>query len=74
MPEENDDPIIVTYSDDEEGEDPIIVVTSLEGDIKQKDQEEGYTREEETPSVSPGRRERKYALCIYPKIPSLPPT
>ena len=74
MPEENDDPVIVTYSDEEEGEDPIIVVAGLEGDIEQKDQEEGHTREEEPPQSPPGRRERKYALCVYPKITSLPPT
>ena len=53
---------------------PLIIVAGLEGDDELKDQEEGHTREEEPPSVAPRRRERKYALCIYPKITSLPPT
>ena len=47
MPGEDEDPIIVTYSDEEEGEDPIIIVAGLEGDDEQKDQEVEHTREEE---------------------------
>ena len=73
MPEEDDDPIIVAYSDEEEEVDPIIIVAGLEGD-EQKDQEGGHTREEESPQSPPGRRERKSALCIHPKITPLPPT
>ena len=68
------DPIIVAYSDDNKGDDPLIIVAGLEGGNEQKDQEVEHTREEEPPSVTPGRRERKFALCIYPQIPSLPPT
>ena len=71
MPE---DPIIVAYSDEDEGDDPLIIVAGLEGDNEQKDQEVEHTREEEPPSVTPRRRERKFALCIYPEITSLPPT
>ena len=48
MPEENDDPIIVAYLDEEEEIAPIIVA-GLEGDDEQKDQEEGHTREEDPP-------------------------
>ena len=72
MPKEDDDPIIVAYSDEDEEIDPIIVA-GLEGD-EQKDQEKEHTREEEPPSVSPRRRERKFAICIHPKVTSLPPT
>ena len=73
MPEEDDDPIIVAYSDEDEEVDPIIIVAGLEGD-EWKDQEEEHTREEEPPQSPPQRRERKFALCIHPKITSLPPT
>ena len=47
MPEEDDDPIIVAYLDEDEEIDPIIVA-GLEGD-EQKDQKEEHTREEEPP-------------------------
>ena len=70
MPE---DPIIVAYSDEDEEVDPILIVAGLEGD-EQKDQEEEHTREKEPPQLPPRRRERKFALCIHPKITSLPPT
>ena len=71
MPEEDDDPIIVAYLDEDEEIDPIIVA-GLEGD-EQKDQEEEHTREEEPPQSPPGRRERKFAICIHPKVTPLPP-
>ena len=69
---EDDDPIIVAYSDEEEV-DPIIIVAGLEGD-EQKDQEEETYKRRRIPSVTPGRRERKFALCLHPKITTLPPT
>ena len=47
MPEENDDPIIVAYLDEEEEIDPLIVA-GLEDD-EQKDQEEEHAREEDPP-------------------------
>ena len=73
MPEENDDPVIVTYSDEEEGEDPIIVVAGLEGDVEQKDQEEGHTREEEPPQ-SPLEEEKGSMPYAYtPRSPPYPP-
>ena len=50
MPKEDDDPTIVAYSDEEEEVDPIIIVAGLEGG-GQKDQEEGHTREEESPQL-----------------------
>ena len=72
MPEENDDPIIVAYSDEEEGEDPIIVVAGLEGDDEQKDQEEGHTREE--PPQSPPEEEKGSMPYAYtPRSPPYPP-
>ena len=57
---------------EDEETDPTIVVSSDEDG--QKDQEEEHTREEGTPSVSPGRRERKFTVFIHPKVTSLPPT
>ena len=72
MPEEDDDPIIVAYSD-EEDEDTIIIVTGLEGD-GQKDQVEEHTREEESPQ-SPLEEEKGSMPYAYtPTIASLPPT
>ena len=73
MPEENDDPIIVTYSDDEEGEDPIIVVASLEGDIEQKDQEEGHTQEEEPPQSPLGEEKGSMPYAYTPRSLPYPP-
>ena len=73
MPEENDDPIIVTYSDEEEGEDPIIVVAGLEGDVEQKDQEEGHTREEEPPQSPPEEEKGSMPYAYTPRSPPYPP-
>ena len=71
MPEENDDPIIVAYLDeDEEDEDPIIVA-GLEGD-EEKDQEE-HTREEYPPQ-SPLEEEKGSLPYAYtPRSPPYPP-
>ena len=74
MPEENDDPIIVAYSNEEEGEDPIIVVAGLEGDVEQKDQEEGHTREGEPPQSPPEEEKGSMPYAYTPRSPSLPPT
>ena len=72
MPEEDEDPLIVAYSDEDEEVDPIIIVAGLEGD---KPGPGGRThKRRRTPSVSPRRRERKFAICIHPKVTSLPPT
>ena len=73
MPEENDDPIIVAYLDEEEEIAPIIVA-GLEGDDEAEGPGGRIYKRRRPPSVTPGRRERKFALCIYPKITSLPPT
>ena len=73
MPEENDDPIIVAYSDEEEGEDPIIVVAGLEGDVEQKDQEEGHTREEEPPQSPPEEEKGSMPYAYTPRSPPYPP-
>ena len=71
MPEEDKDPIIVAYSDEDEEIDPIIVA-SLEGD-EQKDQEEEHTREEEPPQ-SPLEEEKGNLPYTYtPKSPPYPP-
>ena len=42
-------------------------------DDEWKDQEVEHTREEEPPQSPPGGRERKFALCIYPRSPPYPP-
>ena len=69
MPE---DPIIVAYSDEDEGDDPTIIVAGLEGD-KQKDQEEEHTREEEPPQ-SPLEEEKGNMPYAYtPRSPPYPP-
>ena len=70
MPKEDDDPIIVAYSDEEEEVDPIIIVAGLEGD-EQKDQEGEHTREEESPQ-SPLEEEK--GSLPYAYTPRLPPT
>ena len=68
MPEEDEDPIIIAYSDEDEEIDPIIVA-GLEGD-EQKDQEEEHTREEEPPQ-SPLEEERGNSPYLYtPKSPT----
>ena len=70
IPKEDDDPIIVTYSDEDEEVDPIIIVAGLEGD-EQKDQEEDHTREEEPPQ-SPLEEEKGNMPYAY--TPRSPPT
>ena len=70
MPKEDEDPIIVAYSDEEEV-DPVIIVAGLEGD-EQKDQEEEHI-EKTNPLSHPRRRERKFALCYTPRSPPYPP-
>ena len=73
MPEENEDPIIVAYSDEEDEVDPIIIVAGLEGDDKQKDQEEEDTREEDPPQ-SPLEEEKGSLPYAYtPRSPPYPP-
>ena len=62
MPEENEDPIIVAYSDEDEEVDPIIIVAGLEGD-KQKDQEKEHTREEDP--LSHPRKKRKEVCPMH---------
>ena len=62
MPEEDDDPIIVTYSDEEEEVDPIIIVAGLEGD-EQKDQEENIP-EKKNPLSCP-RKKRKEVCPMH---------
>ena len=72
MPEENDDPIIVAYLDEEEEIDPIIVA-GLEGDDEQKDQEEGHTREEDPPQSPPEEEKGSLPYAYTPKSPPYPP-
>ena len=71
MPEEDDDPIIVAYSD-EEDEDPIIIVAGLEGD-EQKDQVEEQTREEESPQLPPEEEKGSMPYAYTPRLPPYPP-
>ena len=72
MPEEDDDPIIVAYLDEDEEIDPIIVA-GLEGD-EQKDQEEEHKREEEPPQ-SPLEEEKGSLPYAYtPRSPPYPPS
>ena len=65
MPEEDEDPIIIAYSEEDEEVDPIIIVAGLEGD-EQKDQEEEHTREEEPPQSPQKKREGTHPICIPP--------
>ena len=71
MPEENEDPIIVAYSDEDEEVDPIIIVAGLEGDDKQKDQEEEHTREED-PLSHPRKKRKEVCPMLTPQ--DHPPT
>ena len=73
MPEENKDPIIVAYSDEDEEVDPIIIVAGLEGDDEQKDQEEGHTREEDPPQSPPEEEKGSLLYAYTPKSPPYPP-
>ena len=72
MPEENNDPIIVAYLDEEEEIDPIIVA-GLEGDDEQKDQEEEHTREENPPQSPPEEEKGSLPYAYTPKSPPYPP-
>ena len=73
MPKENEDPIIVAYSDEDEEVGPLIIVAGLEGDDKQKDQEEEHTREEDPPQ-SPLEEEKGSLPYAYtPRSPPYPP-
>ena len=73
MPEEDEDPIIVAYSDEDEGEDPIIIVAGLEGDDEQKDQEVEHTREEEPPQSPPEEEKGSLPYAYTPRSPPYPP-
>ena len=72
MPKEDDDPIIVAYSDEEEEVDPIIIVAGLEGD-EQKDQEGGHTREEESPQLPLEEEKGSLPYAYIPRSPPYPP-
>ena len=72
MPEKDDDPIIVAYSDAEEEVDPIIIVAGLEGD-EQKDQEGEHTREEESPQSPPEEEKGSLPYAYTPRSPPYPP-
>ena len=71
MPKEDDDPIIVAYSDEDEEVDPIIIVAGLEGD-GQKDQEEEHTREEEPPQSPPEEEKGSLPYAYTPRSPPYP--
>ena len=71
MPEEDDNPIIVAYLDEEEEIDPIIVA-GLEGDEK-KDQEEEHTREEDPPQSPPEEEKGSLPYAYTPRSPPYPP-
>ena len=73
MLEENKDPIIVAYSDEDEEVDPIIIVAGLEGDNEQKDQEEGHKREEDPPQSPPEEEKGSLPYAYTPKSPPYPP-
>ena len=70
MPE---DPIIVAYSDEDEGDDPLIIVAGLEGDNEQKDQEVEHTREEEPPQSPPEEEKGSLPYAYTPRSPPYPP-
>ena len=71
MPKEDEDPIIVAYSDEEEV-DPVIIVAGLEGD-EQKDQEDEHTREEESPQSPPEEERGSLPYAYTPRSPPYPP-
>ena len=71
MPEEDYDPIIVAYSDEDEEFDPIIVA-GLEGD-EQKDQEEEHIREEEPPQSPLEEEKGNLPYAYIPRSPPYPP-
>ena len=73
MPEEDDDPIIVAYSDEEEEVDPIIIVAGLEGD-EQKDQEGEHTKEKESPQLPLEEEKGSLPYAYTPRSRPLPPT
>ena len=72
MPEENEDPLIVAYSDEDEEVDPIIIFAGLEGD-EQKDQEKEHTREEDPPQSPPEEEKGSLPYAYTPKSPPYPP-
>ena len=73
MPKEDEDPIIVAYSDEDEEVDPIIIVAGLEGD-EQKDQEGRTYKRRRTSSVSPPEEEKGNMPYAYtPRSPPYPP-
>ena len=72
MTKEDEDPIIVAYTDEDEEVDPIIIVAGLEGD-EQKDQEEEHTREEESPQSPPEEEKGSLPYAYTPKSPPYPP-
>ena len=69
MPE---DPIIVAYSDEDEGDDPLIIVAGLEGDDERKDQEVEHTREE-PPQLPPEEEKGSLPYAYTPRSPPYPP-
>ena len=73
MSEEDEDPIIVAYSNEDEGDDPIIIVAGLEGDNEQKDQEVEHTREEEPPQSPPEEEKGGMPYAYTPRSPLYPP-
>ena len=72
MPEEDEDPIIVAYLDEDEEVDPIIIVAGLEGD-EQKGQEEEHTREEEPPWSTLEEEKGNMPYAYTPRSPPYPP-
>ena len=73
MPKEDEDPLILAYSDEDEGDDPIILVAGLEGDDDQKDQEVEHTREEEPPQSPPEEEKGSMPYAYTPRSPLYPP-
>ena len=71
MPKEDNDPIIVAYSDEDEEIDPIIVA-GLDED-GQKDQEDEHTREEEPPQSPPEGEKGNLPYVYTPRSPPYPP-
>ena len=72
MPKEDEDPIIVAYSDEDKGDDPLIIVAGLEGDDEQKDQEVETHQRRRTPSVTPQKKRKE--VCPMHILPDHLPT
>ena len=74
MPKEDDDPIIVAYSNEEKDDDPIIIVAGLEGD-EQKGPGGRTYQKRRIPLSCPWKKRKEVCPMLTPQdhCPTLPP-